>query len=133
MTTDGKPNPIIHRRKLFGGVETAQEVHARVAWGGAKCDGCKGPPSIRIQIFVALNDMSLDTRVALEAEIAAGRIRTVPLTNGPGVCVSRAFACAICQPAAERAAARGPSYAVVDIERGPGADIPVVGVTATII
>ena len=29
-----------HRKKLFGGRETAEEVHRRIAWGKRHCTTC---------------------------------------------------------------------------------------------
>lgn len=128
---DRQQNPIVHRSKLFGGRATAHELHAKLAWGGKPCSACGAPPAIRIQIFVALSDMSLALRLAVEAEIAAGRLHTMHSTAGPAVRTSVMMACSRCAPAAERAAANpsyAPSYAIVDIDRGPGEDKPVVGV-----
>ena len=46
----------------------------------------------------------------------------------PHVRMTTAYACRACTPAMERVLARGPSWAVVEINRGPGPDRPVVGV-----
>lgn len=122
-------NPIIHRDKLFGGRHTAEELHAKLAFGNHRCDGCGGPPAIRISVFVPLRDMALDLRLAVEFEISQGRINTVKTSAGLAVRTSFVHACKLCQPTAERAAARGaPSYAIVDIMRGPSPDQPLVQV-----
>ncbi len=119
---------IIHRKKLFGG-RPAAEVYAETAWPGAKCTGCGGPPAMRVQVFVALQDMSAQTREAILYEIAFRRIDTVRTKLGPAIRTSEAYACRLCSPSLERTVARhAPSYALVDLERGPGPDNPVVGV-----
>lgn len=124
---------ILHRKKLFGGRETAQQIHAEMAWGGRKCDGCGQPPAIRIQVFVALADMEVHLREAVQLEIARGKIHRVQMKQGPAVRVSCMHACRFCQVTAERVAARdAPSYAIVDIERGPGPDKPIVGVVSAL-
>lgn len=131
MTSMG--DDIIHRRKLFGGRITAHEIHAKYAWNNRRCDACGGPTAIRVQIFVALRDMSAAVREAVEVEIALGRIHAKSTINGPAVRTSFMHACSGCSMAAERAAARGPSFAMIDIDRGPGVDKPVVGVIGSII
>lgn len=124
--------PIIHTKKLFDGRYTAEELNAKLAWGAHKCNGCGGPPAIRISIYVALTDIELNARLAIMFEIEQGRINTVPLSDGPGIRVSFIHACKNCQATAERAAARGaPSYAVVDIQRGPGPDAPMIQVVGS--
>jgi hypothetical protein len=120
----------LHRKKLFGGRMTAHEIHVKYAWHGRKCDGCGAPPAMRIQIFVALSDMEVKLREAVQVEIALRRVATKMTVLGTAVRTSFVHACAACGPAAERAAARGPSYAMVDIDRGPGPDRQVVGVIA---
>lgn len=126
---DRRENPIIHRTKLFGGTRTAMELHRELAWNNAKCNGCgSGETTLRASIYVALSDMSADTRMRIEYEIAMGRIKEVALASGPGILMSRQIACKGCQSNLERAAAKGPSYAVVDLDYGPRDDKPIVGV-----
>lgn len=125
-------NPVVHRRKLFGGRVTAEELHHKLAWGGAKCSACSAPPAIRIQIFVALSDMSLDTRTAVEIQLALGKLHAVMTDRGKVIRTSLMFACTGCQQAAERAAAKGPSYAIVDISRGPGPENALIAVPSSL-
>lgn len=124
---------IVHRRKLFGGRMTAMEIHRKYAWNNAKCDGCgSGATVIRIQVFVPLADMEQKLREAVQVEIALRRVTTRMTIRGTAVRTSFVHACEGCRVAAERAAARGPSYAIVDLDRGPGEDKPVVGVIASV-
>lgn len=119
---------IIHRKRLFGG-RPAAEVYAETAWPGRRCTGCGGPPVMRVQIFVALTDMSATTREAILYEIAFRRIDTVRTKRGLAIKTSEALACSNCQVALERTVARhGPSYAMIDFERSPGPENPIVGV-----
>lgn len=131
-TTMAAMGEIIHRSKLFGGRMTAAELHAKYAWGGAKCSACGGPPAMRVQVFLVLADIEAGQRFVLLREIALGRIRAVRMGPGPAVKYSDAYACSRCSPALERQAARAPSYALIDIDRGPGPDNPVVGVIAAL-
>jgi hypothetical protein len=119
---------IIHRKKLFDG-RPAAEVYAETAWPGKRCSGCGGPPAMRVQVFVALADMSVSTREAILYEIAFRRIDTVRTKRGPAIKTSEALACRLCSVALERAVARhAPSYALIDFELGPGPETPIVGV-----
>lgn len=122
---------IIHRRKNFGGVMTAEQVHAELAWWKNTCSACGAPPAMRIQVFILVKDLEPAVRAVAELEIAAGRLHTVPYQQGPALRVAKIYACVLCRKAAERAAARrAPSYAIVDIDRGPGPDSPIVAVPA---
>lgn len=115
--------PIIHRRKLFGGRYTAMELHRKLAWGGHLCDGCGAKDvSLRVQVFVALSDMSLTTRMEIEFQISIGALKKVMTAGGHAIRTSIMHACPRCQPALERATARGPSYAMRDLDYGPGED-----------
>ena len=62
------------------------------------------------------------------------RIPTVDFGDPPEpyIRVSEKVACAGCQVIAERAAARGPSWCVVEIKRGPGDVKPSVRVAKTL-
>lgn len=124
---------IIHRKKLFDG-RPAAEVYAETAWPGLVCTGCGGkPPALRVQVFVALSDMSLTTREVVLYEIAFGRIRTVKTKRGLAIKTSEALACRLCQVALELSVARhAPSYAMIDFERTPGPENPIVGVIADV-
>jgi hypothetical protein len=123
---------IIHRKRLFDG-RPAAEVYAETAWPGKVCTGCGGkPPAIRVQIFVALQDMSAQLREVALYEIALRRLNTVRTKRGPAIRTGEAYACRLCQASLERTAARAPSYAMVDLERGPGPETPIVGVISDV-
>lgn len=125
-------NPIIHRAKLFQGRTTAMDLHRELAWGGHRCDGCGAKDTaIRIQTFVLLKDMSMATRMAIEFQISIRKLHTAKFRDGEAIRTGVIHACPRCSPAAERAAAQGPSFAIVDIDRGPGEDKPMVQVLST--
>lgn len=122
-------NPIIHSTKLFGGRTTAMELHRKLAWKNHPCDGCGAKDtSLRVQTFVLLSDMSLDTRLAIEYQVSIGKLHTIKTPSGKAIRTGIQHACPRCSPALERAAAKGPSYAIVDIDRGPGEDKPMIQV-----
>ncbi len=127
--------PIIHRDKLFGGVETAEEVHARCGFPpGAQCMGCGKPPGvggITMRTFMSVKDLKQrdPDGFGLVCEMYPDKVAAmlVPMMGSDGqpvpyVRCTTTYACRFCAPAAERAAAHGPSYAIVDITRGPQPD-----------
>lgn len=117
---------LIHRTKLFGGRETAEEVHRKYAWTGAKCYLCRDK-NVVIQLSYAMSPIDLVTR---EPAIAAQLVGTsdndmLPVWRskyGPMVWFWVEHACATHQQYAEREAAKLPSYILVEIDRGPGKD-----------
>lgn len=124
---------IIHSEKLFQGRKTAEQIHRELAWGkNVKCEACGAPPAARIQTFVLLTDMSLHTQMAILFEVSQKRLHLVKFVAGQGVRTGVVHPCSSCLPSAERAAARGPSYAIVDIDRGPGPDAPIVQVVSSL-
>ena len=129
-TVDGMTNPVIHRRKFFNGQVTPAELHAEMAWGKRRCVACGGAPAIRIQTFLLVSDLPVDARAIVEIEVAEGRLHTVKMDAGPAIRIGDVIACSLCRPAAERAAASGPSFAIVWRDTGPGPDRPSVAVPA---
>jgi len=127
----------IHREKLFGGVATAQEVHAKHGFRQAcTAPKCKNIPVIQIKMLM-LHDEFVQRQPKLAAMIAmtneAGPyIPAVPTTFGPMVMFSKVTACRVHQKELEKAAAKAPSYVLVEIDRGPGADKPQVQVAGLI-
>lgn len=137
--------PIIHRKKLFGGRQTAQEVHAQHAFPPhATCAGCHAPYNklqTRVIILMPLDEMRKRDREfdeifnAAELAAKAGKPETlaklhdrlVPTKHGPHVRISTTYGCEACTPELERAAAKAPSWCIVDINRGPGKDKAVAG------
>lgn len=126
-----KSNPVIHRSKLFGGVKTAQEVHAEHGFR-ERCLKCKGPPVIQIRMFMH-HDEFVKRAPVLAMQIAYSNpdgpyIPCTPTTFGPFVKYATVTACRVHQKEAELTAAKAPSYVLVEIDRGPGAERPVVQV-----
>lgn len=144
MDAKRKKPEVIHRSKLFGG-KSAEQVHREIGVRKKCVGGCGLPASIRIRIFVPLTEF-----VDKSPEVAAGIMATNP--HGPFipstkmhfrgsehpiqmVKVSDVGACGLCQSTAERMAARVENElgmrginALVEIDRGPGPDKPVVQV-----
>lgn len=124
---------VIHSTKLFGGLATAQEVHAK--WGfRSPCTvpRCGNMPVIQVRMFM-LHDEFVEKSPMLARSIAMSNpdgpyIPCAPTTFGPMVRFSTACACRAHQRDLEVVAARAPSYVLVEIDRGPGADKPQVQV-----
>lgn len=119
----------IHGKKLFQGLGTE-----RFAWPimfeGKRCTSCGSPkPIMRVQTFIAISDIPNPTvREATRLLAQAGQVAVVPLVTGKGIRTGEAFACANCASNAERAAARGPSFAIVVFDRLPRSEQPLVQV-----
>lgn len=137
----GKPKkaPKIHRTRLFKGRKTAKEVHAQFGMR-RRCEMCGGPPVILIRTLATVADLkkrSPQYWAAICADAAkhrgvdeAGNIKvpTIPTTYGPMVRISSTAACSHHRKDLEVAAARGPDWILVEIDRGPGADNPIIQV-----
>ena len=130
---------IRHRRKLFDGRYTAEEVHTSFAFPPhAQCQGCERPPTMRIIVMAPLDEMrkrnpEFDTVMELDPSFFMQqlvKIRENPTdeVGKPYVKVSVVYACKRCTPRAEKAAAKAPSWCIVEINKGPGPDNPIVGV-----
>jgi hypothetical protein len=122
---------VIHRTKLFGGVKTAHEVNAQLGWR-QRCAKCQGPPVIKVRMFMLYDEFvkrSPQMAMAIAATNPDGPfIPTMPTTFGPMVKYASVCACSAHQKELEVMAAKAPSYVLVEIDRGPGADKPVVQV-----
>ena len=107
-------------RKPFEGTSPL-EVHAKLGVG-RPCDGCGAPLAIvKFSTFILLADLTPDQRMALAFKSPGGQLATVDLKAGKAALVGQQAACSKCRPALEKAVARGPSYAYVDIVEAPHA------------
>lgn len=110
--------PKIHEKKNFAR-ESVEDVSFRLMFRGHRCTGCgSDKPVLRIQTFVAIDDIvNLSHRAAARLLATSGEWDTVMLrgsggTPRPGVRAAEVYACQGCSGEANRAAARGPSFAV---------------------
>lgn len=125
---------IRHRRKLFNGLATAEEVHRSAI--GENCP-CGLPAAIVIRVFAPVDEV-LKRQPLFLHNLAAQNGGMVPVVELRGaenrpikhIRVGMAYACEICQSTAEKEAAKAPSWVVVDINRGPGKDKAIVQVPA---
>lgn len=129
---------VIHRRKLFGGKMTAEEAHAKYAFPlNARCTGCGTRKGLQTR-FITLAPLDEMRRrdpaveLLMQNDPAAFIKVLVPIKGASGqpepyLRIATIYACGPCTPAAELAAAHGPSWAIVEINRGPGKDKVVSG------
>ncbi len=120
-----------------------EEYHARNAFPKwARCEGCKGKNLMtRVIILMPIDearkrDGELD-EMFKHAELLAKagdpsvwqrlKGRLVDTKHGQHIRISTVYACKACTPALEREVAKAPSWVIVDINRGPGADKPLSG------
>lgn len=109
-----------HLRKLFDG-RPAVEVHQAAALAGKKC-ACGLAAAYRVVSFAPVDEL-IRRAPQLVVDLArqhGGRVPVVDFKHGKHVRVGEVFGCSICRAAVERAAARGPSWVVVEFQDGPG-------------
>lgn len=137
----GDPNPIVHRSKFFKGRKTAEEVHREFGMR-MRCAICDGPPVIMVRMLALIADIkkhSPEYWATICASAAQnGRIDDqgnvkvpyIETTYGKMIRFSSAAACAHHRKELEQTAAKAPSWVLVEIDRGPGADKPMVQVVS---
>lgn len=123
---------IQHRKRFDGGNTTPEEYHSLHAFGpNAKCAMChQHRPSTRFVVMIPYDEIKRrDPDFALLEMLDPGRIAAmaVQLKHGLHIRVSTQDVCRSCTPAAEKVAAKSPSWAVVNIIRAPQGTIMVGG------
>ncbi len=133
------PKTIIHRSKLFKGKRTAEEVHREFGMRG-RCELCGGPPAIMVRMMMTIADIKATSKAywfaICQSLVENGQVDPqgnpkVPYIEtiyGKMIRFSTVRACRFHQKQLELDAARAPSYVLVEIDRGPGADNPLVQV-----
>lgn len=117
-------NKIIHIKRLTDGKKTPQELHREIGIRKS-CNYCGGPAAIRIKILAPKDEIIKrhpEFFAMLQMSNPAGPDGALPIvqtTEGPMLKISDIGACEHCKADAERAAARGPSWCIVEIDRGP--------------
>ena len=116
-----------HRKTLFKGNRTAEEVHQRYAFPkGAKCP-CGRQPLIRFITMAAFKDATQHYPELLSYtpdQIMKILVTLKGVDGKPMSCIRLgiAYSCKQCGPIAEREAAKLPSWMLVEIHRGPTPD-----------
>lgn len=122
---------IIHRRTFMDGRMTPRDLHNAVLFTGKKCQSCTRPPEYVLRVFAQEKEMiardpSLLTFAALNPEKYA-QMRVLTFKEGPWLRISEVLSCGHCFKDAQKAAAKGPSWTLVEIDRGPDEAKPMVG------
>lgn len=124
------PNTNIHRKRFNGGNRTPQEYHAQFAFPpNAKCSACSAKPQLRAIVMIPLDEAEKRGMVppgAAQAPLMFPDIAPVlvPIRESGSapsfyVRTSIAYSCKSCRKNFERALASAPSWAIVEINRGP--------------
>ena len=122
MSDAPKKPEVVHIKKFDGGRSTPDEVHRKLAFGPKKCVGCgSDKPAVRLKTLCPADEL-LKRQPNLAATIMAMNkegpyLPTIPTTYGPMVLIADIVACDYCKGEAERAAAKGPSWLIVEIDR----------------
>lgn len=123
-------NGNIHRKKLFGGRYTAEEIHQKYGFGPQhKCAGCGARPLIRAIVMMELaearKNSALDQMMLVAPDAFMQQIVQIKGSDGkptPYFRISVTYACKRCAPTMEKQLAKAPSHCIVEINRGPGPD-----------
>ena len=120
--------PVVHIKKFAGGRETPQEMHRRLGIR-KNCALCGHPAAIRIKVFAPLAELIKRTPEYVAGICASNPdgpyVPTIDTTYGKMVKISDVGACDLCKTQAEKEAAKGPSWMLVEIDRGPGNTVAV--------
>jgi len=120
----------IHRKKLFGGRQTAEEVHQQHAFPiGATCAGCSRRPLLRAIVMMELKEALKNPAVAQLSQLSPEdfmksvvQIKSSDGSPTPYYRCSVVYACKSCAREMEKQLAKAPSHCIVEINRGPGTD-----------
>jgi hypothetical protein len=121
---------VLHRKKFMDGRMTPKEAHRAYGLGRA-CSGCGGPPAIRIQVFMPMDEAmqrapNFVIGVAMANRANPGSVPTVKFkeqkddrTGKDYLKASDTCWCDNCKVEARLTAAKNsPSWAVVHIDEG---------------
>jgi hypothetical protein len=127
----------IHRRKLFDGKTTADELHREHAFPhDAYCGSCGSRKiAVRARTFAPMDWVLANSPqwAMMEASKHNGQLPVVPIKGAGGstlkyVRIGDAYACDLCKKQLEVEAAKGPSFVIVHFDHGPGPEKTVVQV-----
>ena len=111
----------IHIKRFADGKETPAEMHQRIAWGGRRCDVCPGAAVVRCISFAPFAEIS-QRSPELIMQLAAqndGNVPMVEFTYGKFVRIANAFACGACKKDLAKAAAKAPSWVLIEFRELP--------------
>lgn len=125
-----------HLKKFAGGRTTPQKMHADLAFPRtAKCGGCQRKPLIRAITLAPLDEMrrrqpGLDALMTADpngfmSQIVKIRENSEDKAGKPYLRVGVAYACESCKKSLEQAAAKSPSWCIVEFNYGPKETIQV--------
>lgn len=133
MGTVPKKPEVIHRKQLFDGKQTAEEVHRSTVYAGKKCP-CGLPPATRAISFATVKDLMEKDPLRLHqiGLLNGGQVPMVEFNmNGTPekfVRIGEQFACDLCRSTMEKVAAKLPSWVFVQFDATPGPEKPIVQV-----
>lgn len=122
MSND-KKSPVVHIKKFDGGRRTPDEMHRQYTYRGKRCRTCNSDkPAIRIRVLVELQELTKRNpefvAMIMTSNPNGVAVPTIKTKYGAMVKVTDEVFCDNCKVGAERAAAKGPSWALVEIDRG---------------
>jgi hypothetical protein len=123
-------NKKIHVRNFYSATGmTPEQMHVEAL--NAKCP-CGAAATTRAISYAKLDELMQRTggQELIGRLLVAhrGQLPVIEFTYGKFVKIGEVFACNLCRPTMEREAAKGPSWVLVHIDRGPGPEKPLVQV-----
>ena len=117
-----------HIQKFLRGEMTPRETH--IAALNKACEQCGALAAVRLRVLVLLDELvqrspEFVAQIMVANPDGSCTVPTIPTKYGPMVKVSDIGACDSCRSAAERAAARCPSWCLVEISAPPEDKNPV--------
>ena len=93
----------------------------------AKCQGCGAPPAVKATVLVEYKEAvkrEMVPPLVLDGAINEAVAKTIVNLRGPSgpvphIRTSSTYACSLCRVLMEKALAKGPSWAIVEINEGP--------------
>jgi hypothetical protein len=116
-------------RRFLGGQMTPQEFHSANAFPiDASCCGCRSRLGLELRAIVLIPyDEAMKRGMVPSGDQASRELlsKVVAIKSGasgvvePHIKISTTYSCRLCRRAFESALAKAPSWAVIDINRGP--------------
>lgn len=114
---------IIHRKTFMDGRMSPKDLHNAVLFTGKKCQTCTRQPEYILRSFAEEAEMLkrdpnlyalMQSRLDLYLQM-----RVTNFKGGPWLRIAETYACGQCFKDAQKAAAKGPSWVLVEIDHGP--------------
>jgi len=113
---------VLHRKQLFDGKITAEELHRKIVYAGHNCGKCgSNKPVMRVMLLApkaeVVGDASYAARLVKIAAANEGNVPVLKLKYGDFVRMATVYGCGNCKKEIEKWAAHTPSSWIVEFDR----------------